>query len=67
VLGPALDPVRYACGGENGHGTTIVDRGRVYLYFQHRDGDGLPWSLYVTSVPAAALAATAENSLEGVA
>lgn len=66
VLGPALDPVRYAVGGENGHGCTVVDRGRVYLFFQHRDGDGLPWSLYVTSVPAAALPGTA-GELEGVA
>lgn len=65
VLGPALDPVRYSVGGENGHGCTVVDRGRVYLFFQHRDGDGPPWSLLVTSVPAAALAGTA--ALEGVA
>jgi len=67
VLGPALDPVRYAVGGENGHGTTIVDRGRVYLFFQHRDGEGQPWSLFVTSVPAAAFAGTADERLEGVA
>lgn len=65
VLGPALDPVRYAAGGENGHGCTVVDRGRVYLFLQHRDGDGPPWTLFVTSVPAAALQRTAD--LEGVA
>ena len=63
VLGPALDPIRYACGGENGHGTTVVDGGRLHLFFQHRDGDGAPWSLYVTSVAASALA----TPLEGVA
>lgn len=67
VLGPALDPVRYAVGGENGHGCTVVDRGRVYLFFQHRDGDGLPWSLSVTSIPAVALAGSVERPLEGVA
>ena len=67
VLGPALDPPRYAAGGENGHGTTVIDRGRVYLYFQHRDGDGEPWTLYVTSVPAAAIAGSGDTSLEGVA
>lgn len=65
VVGPALDPLRYAAGGENGHGTAVVHRGRVYLFFQHRDGDGAPWVLYVSSVPAAALAR--EASLEGVA
>ena len=65
VLGPALDPVRYAVGGENGHGCAVVDRGRVYLFFQHRDGDGLPWRIHVTSIPAAALCGTA--ALEGVA
>jgi hypothetical protein len=62
VLGPALDPPRYAPGGENGHGCTVVDRGRVYLFFQHRDGDGLPWSLYVTSVPARGLAVARRGS-----
>jgi hypothetical protein len=67
VLGPVLDPVRYAVGGENGHGCTVVDRGRVYLFFQHRDGDGLPWAVYVTSIPAVALAGSADRPLEGVA
>ena len=67
VLGPALDPARYAGGGENGHGCTVVDRGRVYLYFQHRDGDGAPWTLHVTSVPAAAIAGSGDSALEGVA
>jgi hypothetical protein len=61
VLGPAIEPATYAPGGENGHPALVVDRGRVYLFFQHRDGEGLPWRLYLTSVPAAALAATAER------
>jgi hypothetical protein len=59
VIGPAIDPRDYARGGENGHGTTVVHRGMVYLYFQHRDGDGEPWTLYVTAAPAAAVAAAA--------
>lgn len=67
VLGPALDPSAYAPGGENGHPAVVVHRGRVYLYFQHRDGDGLPWLLYVTSAPAAAIAAAKDERLGGVA
>jgi hypothetical protein len=56
VIGPAIEPESYAAPGENGHATTVVEHGRVYLFFQHRDGDGPPWELFVTSIPAAALA-----------
>jgi hypothetical protein len=65
VVGPAIDPTGYAPGGENGHPAVVVDRGRVHLFFQHRDGDGEPWVLYATSVAAAALAVPARQ--EGVA
>jgi hypothetical protein len=61
VVGPAIEPSVYAPSGENGHATAVVDRGRVHLFFQHRDGDGPPWELFSTSLPAAALAGTAED------
>ena len=66
VLGPALEPAAYGRTGENGHGAAVVDGGDVHLFFQHRDGDGLPWGLHVASVPAAAIPA-AGGRLAGVA
>ncbi|HEX8004785.1 MAG TPA: hypothetical protein VF519_19020 [Mycobacteriales bacterium] len=69
VIGPAIDPAAYGRTGENGHGCVVVDGGDVHLYFQHRDGEGLPWTLHVASVPAAAIpAAISEGAtLESVA
>jgi hypothetical protein len=61
LVGPALDPRAYGRTGENGHGAAVVHDGEVYLFFQHRDGDGLPWDLHVASVPADALSASAES------
>jgi hypothetical protein len=55
VLGPAIEPAAYGARGENGHATTVVYRGRVHLFFQHRDGEGPPWELFHTSLPVAAL------------
>lgn len=55
LLGPAIEPSGYGRPGENGHGCVVVHDGDVYLYFQHRDGEGLPWTLHATSVPAAAI------------
>jgi hypothetical protein len=62
LVGPAIDPVAYGRPGENGHGAVVVHDGRVYLYFQHRDGDGLPWDVHVTSADAAAIPAAAGES-----
>ncbi|MDQ1711077.1 MAG: hypothetical protein QOE45_527 [Frankiaceae bacterium] len=67
VIGPALDPAAYGRTGENGHPAVAVHRGRVHLFFQHRDGDGLPWQLYATSVSAAAFAAGNVERLTGAA
>jgi hypothetical protein len=64
VLGPAIEPPAYGRRGENGHATTVVERGRVHLFFQHRDGDGPPWELFHTSVPVAALAGAREAGRE---
>ncbi|HEV2889381.1 MAG TPA: hypothetical protein VGX28_03320 [Frankiaceae bacterium] len=64
-LGPAIEPRAYGRPGENGHGCVVVHEGRVYLYFQHRDGEGSPWTLHVSSVPASAI--PRETPLESVA
>lgn len=53
LIGPALEPSTYGRTGENGHGCLVVHDGVVHLYFQHRDGDGLPWTLQSASIPAA--------------
>jgi hypothetical protein len=66
VLGPAVEPAAYGRPGENGHGSAIVDGRDVHLFFQHRDGDGLPWDVHVASVPAAAIPHSGER-LAGVA
>lgn len=66
LLGPAIEPAAYGRPGENGHGAVLVHDGQVYLYFQHRDGDGLPWTLHTTSIAAAAIPHTPER-LESVA
>lgn len=63
LVGPAIEPHAYGRPGENGHGAIVVHDGRVYLYFQHRDGDGLPWDLHVTSVDVAALGAAEDEGL----
>jgi len=55
LLGPALEPATYGRTGENGHGCVVVHDGLVHLYFQHRDGDGLPWTIQAASMPAAAI------------
>jgi hypothetical protein len=61
LAGPAIEPYTYGRPGENGHGAIVVHEGRVYLYFQHRDGDGLPWDLHDTAVDVAALTAAADD------
>jgi hypothetical protein len=60
VLGPAIEPRSYGRAGENGHGCAVVHDDRLYLYFQHRDGDGLPWTLHVSSLDVAALGNVAD-------
>jgi hypothetical protein len=55
LLGPAIEPAAYGRPGENGHGCVVVHDGYVHLYFQHRDGEGLPWTLHTASVPAHAI------------
>ena len=60
LVGPALHPRAYGRTGENGHGAVVVHDGRVHLFFQHRDGDGLPWDVQVTSIPVDALPGSAE-------
>ena len=65
VLGAAIDPAAYGRTGENGHGCVVVDGDDVHLFFQHRDGDGLPWALHHARVGAAAIGGAAP--LESVA
>jgi hypothetical protein len=66
LIGPAIEPAAYGRTGENGHGALLVDDGEVHLYFQHRDGDGLPWTLHVASIDAAAIPRS-DEALESVA
>lgn len=65
LIGPAMEPAAYGRTGENGHGCVVVHGGEVHLFFQHRDGDGLPWTLNHTSVDAAAIGGA--TPLESVA
>ena len=41
LLGPVVEPEGGL--GENGHGTAVVEGGRVRLVYQERAGDGRPW------------------------
>lgn len=65
VLGPAIEPKAYGRPGENGHGAAVVDGSDLHVFFQHRDGEGLPWTLRSASLPAAALPSS--GRLAGVA
>jgi hypothetical protein len=67
VLGPAIEPADYGRTGENGHGAAVVDGRDLHVYFQHRDGDGLPWTLRTVSVRAGAVPRTGDLGLAGVA
>lgn len=65
LIGPAIEPAAYGRTGENGHGCVVVHDGEVHLFFQHRDGEGQPWTLQAASVDAAAIGGAA--ALESVA
>ncbi len=58
VLGPAIEPAR----GENGHGCAVLDGDDLQLFFQHRDGDGLPWTISVATTDVASLADSEEEA-----
>jgi hypothetical protein len=43
LIGPVLEPAGGA--GENGHGTSIVEGGRLRVVYQERAGEGRPWHI----------------------
>ncbi len=63
-LGHLPRPASFGENGENGHATSVVTDGMLFIMFQARQDAEADWQLYATQVPLAALLAVVDGDDE---